>query len=343
MLFIISDKQSRVINQITRHRTLSFIVETGTMSKKVQILSVLTLVFFTSTVILTLQNFLYHPQERVNWENLEPCLCNHNPTNNRKCPQKPIVTVRQIGRLGNQMWEYASVWLVSKSTGREPFVPICIKHELEEVFNNITLPSLSEIAHCDIKNPISVTHETVLTEKGNILLPNYAQMVHHVMHSLKEVLKMFTFRKKYLMKSKKILRKASKGIENCTYVSVHVRRTDYEVHLMLKNNMSLLTRDFYLRHMTYFRRKYGNVRFMVLSDDIEWCRDSFTDKDVTIVKTYSPAQDLAVMASCNHTIMDYGTFGLWGALMAGGETFLYNLKEGTEFKVASFMSWNLST
>ena len=28
--------------------------------------------------------------------------------------------------------------------------------------------------------------------------------------------------------------------------------------------------------------------------------------------------DLAVLALCNHTIMDYGTFGLWGGLLAGG-------------------------
>ena len=28
--------------------------------------------------------------------------------------------------------------------------------------------------------------------------------------------------------------------------------------------------------------------------------------------------DLAVLASCNHSIVDYGTFGLWAGLLAGG-------------------------
>ena len=29
--------------------------------------------------------------------------------------------------------------------------------------------------------------------------------------------------------------------------------------------------------------------------------------------------DLALLSMCSHTIMDYGTFGLWGGLLAGGE------------------------
>ena len=28
--------------------------------------------------------------------------------------------------------------------------------------------------------------------------------------------------------------------------------------------------------------------------------------------------DLALLSLCSHTIMDYGTFGLWGGLLAGG-------------------------
>ena len=29
--------------------------------------------------------------------------------------------------------------------------------------------------------------------------------------------------------------------------------------------------------------------------------------------------DLAILSICNHTILDYGTFGLWAALLAGGD------------------------
>ena len=32
--------------------------------------------------------------------------------------------------------------------------------------------------------------------------------------------------------------------------------------------------------------------------------------------------DLAVLSQCNHTILDYGTFGLFAALFAGGRIIL---------------------
>ena len=32
--------------------------------------------------------------------------------------------------------------------------------------------------------------------------------------------------------------------------------------------------------------------------------------------------DLSVLSMCNHSIVDYGTFGLWAALMAGGRIIL---------------------
>jgi galactoside 2-L-fucosyltransferase 1/2 len=40
-----------------------------------------------------------------------------------KCPPEGIVTVAQGGRLGNQIWEYASVWGVARVTGLVPYVP----------------------------------------------------------------------------------------------------------------------------------------------------------------------------------------------------------------------------
>ena len=33
-----------------------------------------------------------------------------------------------------------------------------------------------------------------------------------------------------------------------------------------------------------------------------------------------PQLDLSTLASCNHTIIDYGTFGQWAAVLAGGRS-----------------------
>ena len=33
-------------------------------------------------------------------------------------------------------------------------------------------------------------------------------------------------------------------------------------------------------------------------------------------------EDLALLAACNHSIISYGTFGMWAAILAGGEVCL---------------------
>ena len=48
--------------------------------------------------------------------------------------------------------------------------------------------------------------------------------------------------------------------------------------------------------------------------------------------------DLALLAACNHTILSYGTFGQWAALLAGGRTVISSTagltKEGRELREA---------
>ena len=127
-------------------------------------------------------------------------------------------------------------------------------------------------------------------------------------------------------------------------MSVHVRRTDYNSYLKRKLNVTLVTEDFFVRQMDYFRKKYVNTLFVVVSDDPDWCERKLNLSDTVVLRGNSPEQDLSVMAQCNHSIFDYGTFGEWGALMAGGETLLYNLSSGTEVKLATLLpNWHLVT
>jgi galactoside 2-L-fucosyltransferase 1/2 len=82
--------------------------------------------------------------------------------------------------------------------------------------------------------------------------------------------------------------------------------------------------------------------FVVLSDDPEWCERELHADDVVVMKTKSPTQDLAIMAACNHSIIDYGTYGSWGAILAGGDTFVYNLGTDAAFAMASVLpNWHL--
>jgi len=94
------------------------------------------------------------------------------PHNNIHCPQKPVVTVHQLGRLGNQMYEYISVWAIAKKIGLEPYVPSCMIEELGKIFQNLTVPPLSYLAYCNIqKYPVHVQADIIDHFRESMLLP----------------------------------------------------------------------------------------------------------------------------------------------------------------------------
>ena len=93
------------------------------------------------------------------------------------CTQKPIVTVEEFWRLGNQVYEYISVWAIAKTTGREPYVPSCMIQELGKIFQNLPVSALSYLAYCSVKKyPVSVMAEDVHHSHESISLPDYAQL-----------------------------------------------------------------------------------------------------------------------------------------------------------------------
>jgi galactoside 2-L-fucosyltransferase 1/2 len=87
--------------------------------------------------------------------------------------------------------------------------------------------------------------------------------------------------------------------------------------------------------MNVFRNKYRRVLFVVLSDDPEWCERELHGDDVVVMKTNSPAQDLAIIAACNHFIIDYGSYGVLGAILSGRDTFVNNLTNTGAFALTS--------
>ncbi|KAF5925903.1 hypothetical protein HPG69_000394 [Diceros bicornis minor] len=110
-----------------------------------------------------------------------------------------------------------------------------------------------------------------------------------------------------------------------TFVGVHVRRGDY-VHVMPRVWKGVLADRGYLRQaLDWFRARYRSPVFVVTSDDMAWCRQNINSslRDVVFAgsgRQGSPAKDFALLTQCNHTIITVGTFGIWAAYLAGGDT-----------------------
>jgi len=127
-------------------------------------------------------------------------------------------------------------------------------------------------------------------------------------------------------------------MKNITYVGVHVRRTDYIGYLKRKFNASAVKLNYFLRHINVFLNKYQRVLFVVVSDDPKWCEHELRCDDVVAMKTNSTIQDLAIMTAYNDSIIDYDTYGLWRAIMSGGDTIFYNLTSNGAVALVSLLA-----
>ncbi|CAH1114378.1 unnamed protein product [Psylliodes chrysocephalus] len=294
---------------------------------KLTILIVLIIFFMQYTSLSLYQNEVNVAPKTYNNFEKEQSLCLSIPktqqlSKKRNCPNSGIVTVKEGGRLGNHIWAYISVLLVAEETSMEPYVPSCIKSRLSTLFDNLNLPVIRDIYHCAINGT---------SKNQNIILPMHISKPELLAHRINYIKQVFSIKQKLLVQSQKKLHEGVKYLNSTfhTFVGVHARRTDYIAHLKIKFNVVPQVTNFFKSAMSYFENKYPKTIFIFVSDDPNWCFREFGAKKNVYVTgrgtKNSPELDVAIMASCNHSIIDYGTFGQWGALLAGGETVYYEI------------------
>lgn len=253
------------------------------------------------------------------------------------CPEGPVVAAEDGGRLGNKAWEYAAVWSLSKLLGRSGYVPHSMLKVLSNVFANLSLTSLESVSHCNLKFTEPVKRYQLLPIKmlpqrfknQNLLLHKWMVFPDTTIMYRKQLLKEFTFLptiSKFVHDTLKNFTANYKHLKkNVTFVGVHVRRSDFQTWLPMKYNKTLVEAQYFLDVMSWFRKKLASETpiFLIFSDDPMWCKSEIVKNSTDIIlvsdmlHTYA-AQDLALLASCNHTIIDYGTFGELGAFIAAG-------------------------
>ena len=151
------------------------------------------------------------------------------------------------------------------------------------------------------------------------------------------------------------------GWSEGTWVGVHNRRGDYGHHLAALYGLDLLEPGYFQRAMQRFNSEYSNVIFIIVTDDMDWAESNLMfpglqvvfaghkkvlEKDVNhpLATADDIGDDLALLAACNHTILSYGTFGQWAALLAGGKVVISDTaaatKEGRELQEAGLARHN---
>ncbi|XP_078080090.1 galactoside alpha-(1,2)-fucosyltransferase 2-like [Mustelus asterias] len=246
-----------------------------------------------------------------------------------KPPAKGIWSMNSIGRLGNQMGEYATLYALAKLNGRQASILPAMANYLSPIFK-ITLPTLRDSVRNRIHWQGYGLHDWMEDQYRSIpgdyvMLSGYPCSWTFYHHIREEILREFTFHDFIKDQANAFLRRIGGERKNVTYVGVHVRRGDY-IHVMPDVWKGVIADKKYLdTAMAYFRNKYKNVVFAVTSNGMDWSKQNINNSKGDVFfsddpKQSSPANDIAILAHCNHTIMTVGTFGYWAGYLAGGET-----------------------
>ena len=247
--------------------------------------------------------------------------------------------IQQPG-LGNYLFFYSAIVYVASITGRRP----CISRRsrstpLDAVFDH-------GLAQMDKKTRVCPQHKftekkfgvydrriasLVNTTRDKLLVLNgYFQSWKYVQPIAGRLRDQLRFRRevkefvsKFLYKSVPLGWNGLKFVR----VGVHVRRGDF---IRWPNSWIGYTAadEHYLRRaMNIFTQRFLRVQFVVTSDDIRWCqkhiKSNSSGVNITFSVGHSAGEDLALLASCDHTVMTTGTFSWWAAWLANGITIYY--------------------
>ncbi|XP_046364516.1 galactoside alpha-(1,2)-fucosyltransferase 1-like [Haliotis rufescens] len=244
--------------------------------------------------------------------------CNESRNASEIFKKTHTMTIHGGGRLGNAMFQYASLVGISSFHGYT--ATIASSHFLRRIFK--------------LKAPATKNLKTQTKAKREKSPGMYDQSIQHLSHNVNWSLvgyyqswKYFgniseTIREEFTFQDEVIkdMLKEAPVLANWTRITigVHVRRGDMASKYERDRGYNVADVGFLNRSMNYFRKKYENPLFIVCSDSVTWCKDNLMSDDTIFTKGRREV-DLAILAHCDHNIVTSGSFGWWGAWLAGGD------------------------
>merc|ERR1711892_143739 len=256
--------------------------------------------------------------------------------------EKQIITLEEDGRFGNLLMETATLVLIGQIHNVSVRILPQVGAKLSKYLSALPAPVVDHSKHCVctyctdclcptcqkwtkvptwtfMKSPDSYQQKYVLLKwfNSDLVLRNLSKMSNLFKPLLdpSTVDAVQTFFHKLQSEREKAL----------SFVSIHVRRTDYVKWIENKYQGHVVDHVFFNHCINTFRAENPDTVFIVTSDDIPWCRENLKGDDVIFPDIEGGERDPIVtdfilLTQTNHSIYDYGSFGFWGAALAGGRT-----------------------
>lgn len=222
-----------------------------------------------------------------------------------------------LGQLGNQMFQYASLKGIAGKHGYQYCIPKNsvvtdalgneLRTELFDVFNlNVNIQKIETDQY--LQEPsFNYSENFVNSCPDNVSLWGFFQSEKYFKHIEKEIRKDFTFKDEIVEDSESII----KDIFHDP-IALHIRRGDFLINSGNHYNQSL---EYYENALSKFD---SDRQVVIFSDDPKWCmsQDLFSSDRFIVSEFAGPYHDLYLMTQCSDFIIANSTFSWWGAWLA---------------------------
>lgn len=242
----------------------------------------------------------------------------------------------ELGRLGNQLFQYAALKGLGIKNGYEVKIPnpqsmswhgqVSLLDKFNLECDYLTENDLSSIKNMYEERSWKQFDSLFFEIPDHTTIEGFFQSIFYFEHCIEQIKKELTPKQEYLAKGKEYIAELKAQNRGCEIVSVHVRRGDN-----MTNGQTGLIKAYEPGgvYETYFKeakKVFDNkqVKFLVFTggqrwdennnDDIKWCKQFFKGDEFLFSEGAEQIDDFCRIMSCDHNILSHASsFGWWAA------------------------------
>jgi hypothetical protein len=225
-----------------------------------------------------------------------------------------------LGRLGNQMFQYASLRGIAANRGFDFCIPPesvfgvsdpNVKNSKTSIYTAFNLEKCNQFLGSNkmIQESGFQFDKYLFNEcEDNVDLYGYFQSGKYFKHIEDEIRKDFTFSQDVVESCRDIVENEIKSTE---LISLHIRRSDY---LKLQSFHPIPPVEYYIEAL----KTFPDIPVLIFSDDTDWCLEQkvFDSDRFFVSQSDSAEHDMCFMSMCNYHIIANSSFSWWGAWLS---------------------------
>jgi len=257
-----------------------------------------------------------------------------------------MIVVRLNGGLGNQMFQFAAAFALSRRLGVEcradlsSFQRGIRRYELDcftgppGIAGDKDIPLSSRLTRFRVPSVLArnlgaaldrmkifhqessaafIFNPKVCELSDNTYLDGYFQSEKYFSHIEREIRRIYMFRNSSDVTNEKMLDE----IRATQAVSVHVRRGDYISNATTNRYHGTCSVEYYSKACRMLAERASDLRFFIFSDDSSWAEENIKPPARTVYvghnKSAADYEDMRLMSNCRHHVIANSSFSWWAA------------------------------